>query len=1182
VPRLLQGWREEFGDEMYARVEGTLVHLDITGFTPLAERLARLGKEGAEELTFTLNERFGRMLTVAAEYGGDLLKFGGDALLLFFRGEQHERRACAAAAAMRAALRASGGHRGRRMRMSIGIQTGAFDMFVCGNTHRELLVLGPAASATVALEEAAGSGQILVSRATAASLPWSSVGPPAAGGFLLSRAPARALNPGTAAQARDDIEQYVPAALRSRLGTVDSDGEHRAAVIAFVRFEGVDAALLKAGPGEVAAALQALVTNVQAQAAEHDVSVLCTDTDRDGGKFMLAGGVPVAHTDDEERMLAALTGIAAQQGPFTLRSGAHGGRVFAGDVGSAAQRAYTVMGDAVNLAARVMAHAQPGEVLATAEAIDRARWQFNLRSVAPFAVKGKRRPVEAYLVEGAPPSSGASPAGPESRLVGRERELSWLLERAATAAAGAGTVVEITGEPGIGKSRLLRELVAHRPGTPCYHTQLSHTAARIPYYGFRALLSAVLGLEESPLGEATLRSAIEARSVESLPWMPLLGTVLDVEVPETPETESLAPQFRRDRLNEAVVELLGQVAPGPAIIAFDDCQLLDDASRELAARLAVEAGSHPWLVVFVGLAPGDGMAGAVPGVEILELGPLSEESSAELVATLIGPDAHPLDLARIEERAAGNPLYLLQLCEASGGREEPLPGDVEAVVNARLDSLPPETRRFLRTASVLGVGFPGPLLARLSGANGEVSAGRAPTAVSSFMEGAGPGFLRFRHRLVQEAAYESLPYRERRRLHQEAANIIRSGAVPVDDPVELLAFHFGRSGDEQESWEYACEAGERARAKHANVEAATFYAQAIESGRKLAEVSAQDLAAVYEVLGDVYEVMARYNEADEAYERGRRLRPQRSIDSARLLRKQGILRERRGHYTEALRWLRRSQRTLEDLDHDHHVVAERAELQLATAGMKFRQGRYRDCVDWCRQAISVAQASGLRAAEAHGYYLIENALSLVGHQEAPRYRDLALPIYEELGDLNGQANVLNNLGVSAYHEGRLDDAVALWERSRQAREQVGDVVGAAIAVNNIAEVHSDKGNLDVAEALFLTARRTFERTRFSVGVGFTTSNLGRLATRGGRFEEAEVLLHSALDMLRELGAGAFEAETWLRLAENALARGQDAVAHQRLDELESRLTRGAEHAPLRREIVRLREGIAASARDQGS
>ena len=177
-----------------------MVFVDISGFTALSEKLAKIGKEGAEELTDAIGSCFAALLAVAYANGGGLLKFGGDALLLWFSGEGHVDRAARSAVWMCRTLRdvgmietTAGGT--VRLRMSVGMHTGTYFFFVVGGSHKELIVAGPAASRTVEMENTASAGQILVSAAAAAALPERLLGPPLGNGRLLWRAPPAASPP---------------------------------------------------------------------------------------------------------------------------------------------------------------------------------------------------------------------------------------------------------------------------------------------------------------------------------------------------------------------------------------------------------------------------------------------------------------------------------------------------------------------------------------------------------------------------------------------------------------------------------------------------------------------------------------------------------------------------------------------------------------------------------------------------------------------------------------------------------------------------------------------------------------------------------------------------------------------------------------------------------------------------
>ena len=190
VPRVLLRHLADMPETPAQVVDGTCVFVDVSGFTKLSERLARRGgREGAEQLADAIGRCFADLLEVAYANGGGLLKFGGDALLLLFEGSAHVERACASAIAMRARLREAGrietGGVAVQLRMSVGVHSATYHLFLVGGSHRELLITGRAASEVVRMEKQAQTGEIVVSRATAGRLPPACLGASRDGGRLL-------------------------------------------------------------------------------------------------------------------------------------------------------------------------------------------------------------------------------------------------------------------------------------------------------------------------------------------------------------------------------------------------------------------------------------------------------------------------------------------------------------------------------------------------------------------------------------------------------------------------------------------------------------------------------------------------------------------------------------------------------------------------------------------------------------------------------------------------------------------------------------------------------------------------------------------------------------------------------------------------------------------------------------
>ena len=262
VPRIALDWIVDEPERVWRVVDGTMVFADISGFTALSERLAARGRIGTEELVETLSKVFGGMLDVADSHGGQLLKFGGDALLLLFTGPDHAHHAASAAVEMRREVRRAAEvptSVGRvRLSISIGVHSGGFHLFLVGDDPRQLVVLGPDTSHVICCENAAEAGQIVVSDIAAAYLGRSSVTVGDDGRHLLRWRKA-AIDPCGSSPPRDDVlaatRLLVPRITARVLERGRPDPVHRIATMAFLKFSGTDERLARDGPDALAGAL---------------------------------------------------------------------------------------------------------------------------------------------------------------------------------------------------------------------------------------------------------------------------------------------------------------------------------------------------------------------------------------------------------------------------------------------------------------------------------------------------------------------------------------------------------------------------------------------------------------------------------------------------------------------------------------------------------------------------------------------------------------------------------------------------------------------------------------------------------------------------------------------------------------------------------------------------------------
>jgi len=1197
LPRLTVEWLGEHPERRWLQREGTLAFVDISGFTAMSERLSALGKAGAEEVTDVMNATFARLLAEAYSFGGGLLKFGGDALLLFFDGDGHAVRGAAAAAAMRDALaeisRPATSAGEVELRMHAGVHSGSFLFFLVGGSHRELLVTGPGATRTVEMEAASEAGDILLSPETASAVPPECLGDSKGAGVLLARRPeARGEVTPLGDWADVPLEQAVPPPLRAQLLEVGRfEGEHRNGAIGFLRFSGVDDLLVERGAEGVAEALDQVVRTIQQAADEHLVTFLESDVDRNGGRIVLVAGAPQTAGDDEERLLRTLRTALDAERPLRLHVGASRGRVFTGQVGAEFRRTYTVLGDTAALAARLMARAEADQLLAAEAVFERAGGSFAATALEPFTVKGKSEPVQAYAVEAFAATRAEAAARPQLPFVDRERERAVLNAAVAPVRLGFGSLVELVGEPGLGKSRLTEELRSYCADWPMLTATCEQYESTTPYHPFRPLLRSLLGVEldgDPAANRTALAERLEQIDPELPPWSPLLAAPLDVEMESTPEVDELEPAFRRARLHGVVGSLLGKLVEEPTFFLFEDVHWMDEASSDLLRFLGSQLSTHPWLACAT-RRPGPGGFTAAEGVPpvpalTLRLEPLPVDDARKLVEAAAGRALADDELIALTERGAGNPLFLQELASAGAGDgDEELPETVEALLAARIDGLAPGDRTLLRWASVLGPSFhSSDVRAVLAGDASASADDEAWDRLAEFVERdpAVPGGFRFRHVLIRDAAYEGLSFRRRRELHGRVAEVLeeRNVADPFD-VAELLSLHFSRAGRARETWRYSLEAGRRARAKWANRDAVELYGRALEVAGEIPELEAIEVASAWMAVADCLRLLSEFDLASDALLEARGLVRSGSPLDVYLMGREGQLREWAGRYAEALDWYARGLTAADALEDAEARLRHRLDLGIGYAQTLFRQGEFRECIERCQAVVAEALPVGDTKTLAPAYQLLHVVHTFLGSPERGAFRGLALPLYEELGDLSGQASTLMNLGIEAYYAGDWTKAVDLYEQSRRLRERIGDVVSVAMANNNIGEILSDQGRLDEAREVLEAVVRSAEEVGQRLLASVARSNIGFVEARAGNRDDAAATLGEAAASLEELQATSFVLETRVRQAEAATLAGSAETALALADEVLADAGDAAEMLPLQSTAHRLRGAALALAGD---
>lgn len=873
-----------------------------------------------------------------------------------------------------------------------------------------------------------------------------------------------------------------------------------------------------------------------------------------GDAVMAIFGAPVAHDDDPRRAVLAALDMQASLSRYNatlrkqigcelgMRIGINTGVVLAGPIGSHRKRAFTVMGDAVNVAARLEHAAPVGSILIGEATRAYLGGSFRLRLRRSVRIRGKDTPVRSYVVLGQ--TTGTRSRASHERYLGREADLAQVATALAPLKAGRRAVVDVEGSMGVGKSALMHAL--HRRssarGNAWLNVACPPYGQDLPYTTLAGLLRGLLQ-RLSPGGgpEAVLAASADVHGLDVGLAAAVVRDLLAASTQSVDERVATLPaQLRKGLLARATKAFL-RAAAGvkPLVIAMDDCQWLDSASAAILEEAIGDLDDSPlaWLLVH---RPDWTPPATWPVDERVVLQPLDAETSAQLARFLLGQAATDRTVAFVVERAEGNPLYLVELCGAVSESGLPAEARGEALANAaaqpshltdqlrslilsRIDSLDEGARRAAHVAAVLGHAFPATLMRRVLGRGdwGAVLARLEEHAIlrrESRVRGDGLGttwIWHFRHPLVQETVYASLLSGTRTSLHRVAGDALEHMTdQAVADRLALLALHFGRSDDRVRAVRYLCAAGDRARILYLNREAIHYYEDALgrlgnagkDRGRR-AEVLAS-LGAALEVLAEDEAAMDSLNAALDLEER--------LPVKADLWRQIAEIHRRRGTYAAAHEVLGRAEECLEGARSPLHL----ARVRIARAMLAIERGADPEARLLGAEAISLlADESSVALDRAAAYRAV--GIAAARQDDLPAAREAFGRALESAGvvkDALLSATISLNLGTVLHLQGHVADALKLYHQALDFHERIGAKRGVALASNNLGDLYWDDGDGDWEQALTHWQRslRLYEEIGDQRGVATTLRNLGEAHLQRDRFDEAEPLLRRASALATEL------------------------------------------------------------------
>ena len=558
-----------------------------------------------------------------------------------------------------------------------------------------------------------------------------------------------------------------------------------------------------------------------------------------GDGLMALFGYPAAHENDAERAARAALAIQRALAELNRKNEGTGKPVLAARIGletgpAVVDTAGEIYGDVANVAARVQSLAEPGAVLVTARVQRQVAGLFVAEERGTQTLKGVPEPTALFRLVRASGGGRRSAQRNLTPLVGRDDEMAMLMRRWERARPGDGQLMMIVGEPGLGKSRLLEEFHARLSDTP--HTWVEWSCSQLlqntPLHPIAEWGRQRFGGADVP-GErrlAELESSLAQVKLDPAENVPLVAPLLDIPLPKERIPTLAAEELRRRQLAALTNWVIASARTQPLVLAFEDLHWADPTTLDVLRGIAERGARAPLFIVATTRPEFRPPWGMRSHHGTLSLAPLDRQQVRDMVAELSARHALARDVVEdVAARTGGVPLFveevtrlLLERGEQGGGIQA-IPPTLQQSLMARLDRLGP-AREVAQVGSVIGRGFSYGLLRDVAGMENAAlqhALERLAEADILLVQGLPPeSDYRFKHALIQDAAYENLLKSRRQILHRRVAEILRDrfAATAAAEP-EALAYHFTQAGMTDAAIEWWGKAGDQALRRSANQEA---------------------------------------------------------------------------------------------------------------------------------------------------------------------------------------------------------------------------------------------------------------------------------------------------------------------------------------------------------------------------
>ncbi len=1209
------------GQLLPERTHGAAMLVDVSGITPLTEALTleMRDRRGAEELSLHLNDLFTALIARIYRYGGSVISFAGDAITCWFDHDQGER-AIACGLALEHEMQPFATRKTRSganvdLAIKVSITVGPARRFEVG--HPDIQKIDVLAGRTLDRMAAAGRlarrNELIIDADLAAR--WShslqvrewrtdsytgqqfavfgSWNPPTL------PAPGPPISPVTLSREQAALWLLPPVYKWLLTNTAAFMSDLRLVVSMFLSFAGLDYDNDEAA-GEK---LNVFIGAVQDILCDYHSYILQVIVGDKGSMLYTALGAPDGGDQNAPDALKAALRLAELNTQFQLdiRIGISIGRVYAGVYGSPLRYTYGVLGDEVNVSARLMERASSNQILVSQWMAQAVARDYRCTDGGQVTLKGKSKPMRVYT----------TPFHPQTRrleeraivlaeFLDRQTQVEQMQHILDAVVQGRGQVVRLEGAAGIGKSSLVAQWMQMAGNRHLLRASgfCSGDSIRQSYVPWRKIMRSLLEMPAHIAGTISKsdQDLEQIRHLEKtladipgiLQRLPLLGDLFDLYIPETLETLNLKPRQRQQQLTNLVIEIVRtRAVRRPLMLVIQDTQWIDEASAWLVGHLS-RALSDVGILLVLAHRPCENVLWAdldrLPCDHHILLGELAAQHIAQIVKTRLEGEVDPLALALIQTCAQGNPFFAQELtatlqesqdliCQDSGWSLSPhiinqlcragclqrqrgtwvwnlnmplaaanlnIPQSVESIVQSRIDRLSPQIRFTLHIAGVIGGSFSFDLLARAHLDH------PGPNELLQQME------LLQRHGIVrpdissgrlmylfQDHITQEVIYDKMLEMQQRQLHGAVGAALEQLDPgaVEQLAWHWGHSHTPQRALVYLEQAALKAQQEYANETALYYYEQAL------------DIEDRWEWRKGQVHMLHILGQRDGELEALQQLEKHPAAPRGETAYLWGLYDEAIGEYGPAQA----------AIDRAVDAFGEQADTLgqarcLAQGGLiARRQGDYELAQTRYELALTLFSEEDCAAEAAHTRIHILNGLGSVHRQmgnldQAQQCYQRALSYSQGCNYLLGQAESLNSLGGLSLHRRELSRAMDFYRQSLEIYRRIGDRNREGVGLLNTAQIDLEQGNYDQAR------QGLQESLSIQEAIGDLWEQVNIWNTWGvwyqelGDLSQAQEALQRGLTLSRQIGDESGQAYLLSNLGMVMRERGDDAAAIRALQE----------------------------------